>query len=144
MGFISIDAWIKLQENKDKTGLAVISSGKNKGKNVPVADLRVRISEEGKYEVFTLDKFVKIVSAKGNEYQVNSRYEFPEKSGNFVPSRIVKLASNGVGDELMVRKGDEKWTTYQLASGLVEAFALVCQQTIVANENFRNRKEDKR
>ena len=136
MGFISIDTWTYLQETKDKKGLAVIEKGPKKGQPVPQADLRVRVTEGENTEVFTLDKWRKVVMSKGNEFQINS--EFVAKNGNKVPSRSVKLSPNGVGDDLRVRKGDGEWTTYHLQSGLAEAFASVCEQTEIASENWQN------
>ena len=125
-----------MQTDKNGKIVKVAKEGANKGQPVPIAELRVRVSEGENSEVFTLDKWRKVVMAKGNEFQINS--EFVAKNGNRVPSRSVKLSSNGIGDDLRVKKGDGEWTTYHLQSGLSEAFASVCEQTEIASENWKN------
>ena len=137
MGYISIDAWSDFQTDK-KGNISIASRGKHKGKPVPVAELRVRVAEgESNTELFTLDKWRKVVMSRGNEFQVNSSFT-SKKDGRFVPARTVKLSSNGSGDELRVKTGDGEWTTYHLQSGLVEVFASVCEQTLLAEENWKN------
>ena len=89
-----------------------------------------------------MDKWRKLVSSKGNEFQING--EFLSKSGQKIPSRSVILAPNGSGDDLKVRKGEGEWTTFHLQSGLAEAFSSVCEQTEIANENWRNIRESSR
>lgn len=141
MGFIAMHNYTELQTNRKGEIAKVKADVPNKGQAVPVAHMRIRVTEGMENEYFTLDKWMKIVASKGNEYEVNGRYEFPEGSGNWTKPRSVKLSPNGSGDDLNVKKGDKEWTTYHLASGLAEAFALVAQQTLVANENFRNLKD---
>ena len=136
MGFISIDTWTSLQTDRNGKVVKVSKDGPNKGQPVPIAELRVRVTEGASSEVFTLDKWRKVVMSKGNEFQINS--EFVAKNGNKVPSRSVKLSPNGVGDDLRVKKGDGEWTIYHLQSGLAEAFASVCEQTEIASENWQN------
>ena len=74
MGYISIDAWSDFQTDK-KGNISIASRGKHKGKPVPVAELRVRVAEgESNTELFTLDKWRKVVMSRGNEFQVNSSF----------------------------------------------------------------------
>ena len=143
MGYISMDTWTSLQTDREGKIVKVTKEGAvNKGQPVPIAELRVRVTEGDNTELFTLDKWRKVVMTKGNEFQINSA--FTAKNGNRVPARIVKLSPNGIGDDLSVKKGDEEWTTYHLQSGLAESFASVCEQTEIASENWQNIKADKK
>jgi hypothetical protein len=138
MGFIAIDTWTSLQTNS-KGEIAKIKDGDRKGQAVPVAELRVRITEGSSSEVFTLDKWRKLVSSKGNEFQINGA--FTSRTGQVIPARSVCLSTNGMGDDLRVRKGEGEWITFHLQSGLAESFASVCEQTEIAAENWRNIKD---
>tara|TARA_Y100000593_G_C4160788_1_gene261913 strand:+ start:48 stop:494 length:447 start_codon:yes stop_codon:yes gene_type:complete len=137
MGYISMDAWSDFQTDNDGN-ISIASRGKHKGKPVPISSIRVRVSEgENNTELFTLDKWRKVVMSRGNEFQVNSAFT-SKLDGKYIPARTVKLSSNGSGDELRVKTGDGEWTTYHIQSGLVETFASVCEQTLLADENWKN------
>ena len=110
MGFIAMHNYTELQKNKETGKLSKVTKEvPTKGQSVPVAHMRVRVSEGTENEYFTLDKWVKIVASRGNEYEVNGKYEFPEGSGRMTKPRSVKLSSNGSGDDLAVKKDDREW-----------------------------------
>lgn len=134
MAFIAFDTWRDFL--KDKTGKVV--KGKN-GDPVPIADLRIRVSEGEETETFKLDKWRLIVASRGNVFRINSDFTSTTTSKD-IPARSVKLVANGIADELNVIKGDGSKTIFFLKPGLAESFAVVCEQTELSAENWRNTK----
>ena len=134
MGFIAVDTWrYFLKDGKGK-----VVKGKN-GDPVPIADLRIRVSEGENTETFSLDKWRQIVASRGNTFQINSEFH-STATGKDIPARSVQLVANGVADELNVMKSDEGKITFYLKTGLAESFADVCEQTELASEDWRNRR----
>ena len=145
MANLSMDVWSYLQTNK-QGDVSVASKGENKGKNVPMARLRVKVSEGELSDIFTMEAFTNMFHSEGSEYCVNNEFT-PEKGknkGKLTPARYAKFSSNGSDEMIQVRRGDGEWTTYNLQAGITQQFANVCKFTQISMRDKENRIKEKK
>ncbi len=130
MSYISIDVFAEVR-GEDKKKPEKRDDGKYKIKS----ELRVRVNEGDKKNSFSMSNWRQIVAARGNKFIINETY-IHEETKERVIGRSAFLQSNENGqDDLIVEVDGEPKKMYSFPTGLVDAFALVCEQSEIAQRS---------
>ena len=130
MSYISMDIFSEVR-GEDKNKPEKRDDGKYKIK----AELRVRVNEGDKKSSFSMSNWRQIVAARGNKFIINASYISAETKKT-IEGRAAFLQSNGDGqDNLIVEVDGEPRKSYNFPTGLADAFALVCEQSEIAQRS---------
>jgi len=130
MSYISMDIFSEVR-GEDKNKPEKRDDGKYKIK----AELRGRVNEGDDKNSYSISNWRQIVAARGNKFVINETYT-NDKTKETIIGRSALLQSNGDGqDYLIVEKEGDPKRTYNFTTGLADAFALVCEQSEIAQRS---------